>query len=80
MSTLFIELGYKLINSEGTVNYITSNQFLSTEYGRKMREFFVEKQAVRQIVDFGDLRVFENAMTYVSIFFVAKRKNSKFRK
>lgn len=78
MSTLFIELGYKLINSEGTVNYITSNQFLSTEYGRKMREFFVEKQAVRQIVDFGDLRVFENAMTYVSIFFVAKRKNSKF--
>ena len=78
MSTLFIELGYKLINSEGTVNYITSNQFLSTEYGRKMREFFVEKQAVRQIVDFGDLRVFENAMTYVSIFFVVKRKNSKF--
>lgn len=78
MSTLFIELGYKLINLEGTVNYITSNQFLSTEYGRKMREFFVEKQAVRQIVDFGDLRVFENAMTYVSIFFVAKRKNSKF--
>lgn len=43
-----------------------------------MREFFVEKQAVRQIVDFGDLRAFENAMTYVSIFFVTKRKNSKF--
>ncbi len=79
MSTLFIELGYKLVNSEGTVNYITSNQFLSTEYGRKMREFFIEKQAVRQIVDFGDLRVFENAMTYVSIFFVAKRKYSKFK-
>lgn len=78
MSTLFIELGYKLINVDGTVNFISSNQFLTTEYGRKMREFFIQKKAVSQIVDFGDLKVFENAMTYVSIFFIAKRKKNQF--
>ena len=75
MSTLFMELGWSIINASGTVNYITSNQFLTTEYGRKMREFIVENRAFDKVIDFGDLPVFENAMTYVSIFFLKKKGN-----
>ena len=72
MSTLFVERGYTLINRNGAVNYISSNQFLIAEYGRKIREFLVRESCVSRIIDFGDLPVFENAMTYVSIFFLNK--------
>lgn len=74
ISTLFIELGNRLIRTGGRVSFITSNQFLTTEYGRLVRKFLVDNSFVEKMVDFGDLPVFENALTYVSIFFFAKNQ------
>lgn len=70
ISTLFIELGESITNSQGHISFISSNQFLTTEYGRKMREFLIKTKLLYKIVDFGDLPVFQNALTYVSIFFM----------
>ena len=72
ISTLFIELGYNLVHNNGSVSYITSNQFLSTEYGLRIRMFLSEKRFVQRIVEFADLPVFDGALTYVSIFFLTK--------
>ena len=72
LSTLFIELAYRLVKKGGKVTYITSNQFLSTGYGKLMRGFLANNNSVRRIVDFGDLPVFDKALTYVSIFFLEK--------
>ncbi len=74
ISTLFIELGYELIHQDGLVSYITSNQFLTTEYGRRIRSFIYQNHFVNKMVDFADLPVFDGALTYVSIFFFKKNR------
>lgn len=63
ISTLFIEQMEKYLQKEGVICYITSNQFVSAEYGRQMRKWLVENKLVDRIIDFGDLPVFENAIT-----------------
>lgn len=78
ISILFVELAIKLLNNKGINGYITSNQFLSTEYGRMARVFLKSHAKVIRIVDFGDLPVFQNALTYVSIFLLGKGKSEKF--
>jgi hypothetical protein len=76
ISILFFELGLKVINIKGLVNYISSNQFISTEYGRSARKILGKKRAIRKMVDFGSLPVFENALTYVSIFQLTSSTNT----
>jgi hypothetical protein len=72
ISILFIELANSLLNKSGINAYITSNQFLSTEYGRNARKFLLEKCSIQKVLNFGDLPVFQNALTYVSIFILGK--------
>ncbi len=78
ISTLFIEHLSKFLSSDGILCYITSNQFLVAEYGRKMRDFLISNSLLARNVDFGDLPIFENALTYVSIFFMSKLKKEQF--
>lgn len=73
ISTLFIELGYKLTKAEGKVTYITSNQFLTADYGTLIRPYITSNAFATAIIDFADLPVFDGALTYVSIFFFEKK-------
>lgn len=68
ISIIFIELSRRLLKQNGYATYITSNQFLTTEYGAAVRKYLKDKYALIRILDFGDLPIFENALTYVSIF------------
>lgn len=79
ISLCFIELSHKLIKKQtGLTSFITSNQFLTTEYGQAMRLFLINNYNLIECVDFGDLPVFADALTYVSIFTFIKEKNRKF--
>lgn len=78
VSTLFIECGKGLLRNGGHLCFISSNQFITTEYGRKMREFLIEHQCLKRLVDFGDLPVFDNTLTYVSIFLLSRSPNDSF--
>ena len=75
---MFIELANRIINQSGLNAYITSNQFLTTEYGRQARKFLLEKSKILEIIDFGDLPIFKDALTYVSIFVLGKGKTTLF--
>lgn len=68
ISIMFFELGKKILNKNAFLSFITSNQFLVAEYGRKAREFILRNFKIERIVAFGDLPIFEDALTYVSIF------------
>jgi tRNA1(Val) A37 N6-methylase TrmN6 len=69
ISLCFIELSKSLIKCEiGVTSFITSNQFLTTEYGEIMRKFLISEYFLSECVDFGDLPIFTGATTYVSIF------------
>ena len=65
ISTLFIEESFKLINEDGIISFITSNQFFKAEYGRLLRGFI--KGHLITNIDYSDVIVFEGLSTYVSI-------------
>ena len=78
LSTLFIELSERITKQQGLIGIITSNMFLTTGYGRPIREFLLSNIRISKIIDFGDLDVFADAMTYVSIFIFLKDDPNNF--
>lgn len=79
ISLMFFELSKAILKNNGTVSFITSNQFLTTEYGRNCRNLLLEDFKIEHIIDFADLPVFEGALTYVSIFTLRNSKPSNFK-
>ena len=69
--TYFIERGLKLLNENGLFGIIVANKWLRARYGKPLRQW-LKKQALREIVDFGDLPVFEQATTYPCILTIGK--------
>ncbi|MBT5869433.1 MAG: N-6 DNA methylase, partial [Nitrospinaceae bacterium] len=63
----FIEKGVSLTKKGGYFSYIVSNKWMRANYGKGLRQFIAEKTAISQIVDFGELPVFQNASTFPSI-------------
>jgi len=78
ISILFIEVSNNILRGCGLNGFITSNQFLTAEYGRKMRQFFLDEAKIIKMIDFGDLPIFQEALTYVSIFILGKGITEKF--
>jgi type I restriction-modification system DNA methylase subunit len=72
---LFFELGMTLLNETGYLGFITSNKFLASDYGYKLREIILKKSKIISLIDVSFLNVFKEASTYpvISIF----KKESK---
>ncbi|MFN7708268.1 MAG: Eco57I restriction-modification methylase domain-containing protein [Sphingobacteriia bacterium] len=70
----FFELGYQLLRPGGTLAYITSNKFMRAGYGEKLRAYLQQHMAIRTLVDFGDLPVFDEAIAYPAIYVGEKRQ------
>ncbi|MBU1014566.1 MAG: Eco57I restriction-modification methylase domain-containing protein [Bacteroidetes bacterium] len=78
---LFIEKAISLLKENSGLSFINPTLFLSSEYGQGLRQFLTQYK-VSRIVDFGDLPIFEEAITYTGIFFINKSKpeNTEFKK
>lgn len=78
---LFIEKAISLLKENSGLSFINPTLFLSSDYGQGLREFLTQYKVAR-IVDFGDLPIFEEAITYTGIFFISKSKpeNIQFKK
>jgi hypothetical protein len=78
---LFIEKAISLLKENSGLSFINPTLFLSSDYGLGLREFLTQYK-VSRIVDFGDLPIFEEAITYTGIFFISKSKpeNIEFKK
>ena len=63
----FIEQSHKLLCSDGFFGMIVSNKWMSANYGVPLRRFITEHTTIRQIVDFGELPVFNDASTFPAI-------------
>jgi hypothetical protein len=62
----FVELGLNLLKSSGAFIYILPNKWMRAGYGSALRSK-LKDVALHQIIDFGDLPVFEEATTYPCI-------------
>lgn len=62
----FIEKGVSLLAPGGQFSYIVANKWMRANYGEALRKWLKTK-CIEEIIDFGDLPVFENATTYPCI-------------
>jgi type I restriction-modification system DNA methylase subunit len=74
----FIEKAEQLLKSEGKFAYIVANKWMRANYGKPIRKWLTEKH-IDQIIDFGDLPVFQTATAYPCILHLSKQpKQSTF--
>ncbi|MCC5939592.1 MAG: Eco57I restriction-modification methylase domain-containing protein [Lunatimonas sp.] len=67
----FVELGMKLLKDAGDFIFIIPNKWMRAGYGKAMRSY-VKSFAILELLDFGDLPVFEEATTYPLIIALSK--------
>ncbi|GHA61691.1 class I SAM-dependent DNA methyltransferase [Pontibacter akesuensis] len=69
----FVERGIELLREGGQFSYILPNKWMRAGYGQSLRTW-LQNHTLVQLLDFGDLPVFEEATTYPLILAVAKYK------
>ena len=67
----FVEQGMNLLRKNGQFTFIVPNKWMRAGYGLKLRSF-VKSNCIKEILDFGDLPVFEEATTYPLIIELRK--------
>jgi type II restriction/modification system DNA methylase subunit YeeA len=67
----FFERGVSLLNKHGFFSIIVANKWMRANYGEPLRKWLKQK-TVREIIDFGDLPVFQTATTYPCIITVSR--------
>ncbi len=72
----FVEKALKLTKEGGRFSYIVSNKWMRARYGEKLRAF-VKRYQINKLVDFGELKVFEDAATFPLIIVIKKIKPKK---
>jgi len=69
----FIERGVDLLNDNGVLNYITSNSFLRTNYGRPLRNFLIDYTEIKSLINIEDSQLFGNAVVNNAILSVSRK-------
>lgn len=68
----FYEQAVRLLNSTGTLAFITSNKYFRAGYGEKLRAMLAQQTRIDQLIDFGDAPVFD-ATAYASIIILQRK-------
>lgn len=79
LAVIFVEKGVRLLKENGEFGYIVTNKFIQADYGEGIRDYLSEGQLIRELVDFGDQQVFDDATTYTTLLFLKKTKNQTFK-
>lgn len=69
----FYELGLKLLKENGTLSFITSNKWMRTDYGKKLRRLLAHDTTLKLLVDFRGFQVF-GATVDTNIIILQKQK------
>ncbi len=67
----FVELGMDLLRDSGNFVFIIPNKWMRAGYGKALRSY-VKGFQIKELLDFGDLQVFEEATTYPLIIALGK--------
>lgn len=74
----FYELSYHLLGEKGICGFITPNTFFYTETAKTLRDFFAKQKVIKQVSNYADIQVFDNATTYSAILIFDKQKREQF--
>jgi hypothetical protein len=70
--SLFYELGFRILKTNGFLTFITSNKWMRAAYGESLRKYFVEKTNPLILIDFGGVQVFDSATVDTNILIAEK--------
>jgi len=70
----FFERGLKLLKPNGRLGFISSATFFKTGAGEPLREYLRTNATLENVVNFGDLQIFDGVTTYPAIL---SMKNAK---
>lgn len=76
LSIYFVELGMNILAEKGILNYITTNKFFNTGYGKKLRELMTSNK-IQKIINFEQVEVFEDILVSSVIIEIAKHDVDK---
>ena len=73
----FFELGFKVLNADGKLGYITPNSFLHNTSYRDFRDFLGKEKNIKILIDFKSNKIFQGFSTYtaITIFDKSQRKD-----
>ncbi len=74
---LFYERGCNLLAPNGVLCYITSNKWMRANYGKSTRRFLSGQTKPLQIIDFGNVQIFESATVDTNILITQKAKSDR---
>jgi len=74
---LFTEKGYQLAKTGGQVNFIMPFKWTNASFGKGLRKYLSENQAVEKLISFSDFQVF-TASTYSSLLWLSKTPKESF--
>jgi len=72
---LFVERGFEILKKGGFISFIMPNKWMQAGYGKPLRELLLERELI-QLIDFGDIQIFEGATTYPCIF-ISRKSSAK---
>lgn len=73
----FIEKSLSVLKAKGLYSIIVANKWLRANYGDALRNY-LKKKRIHELIDFGDLPVFQNATTYPLILKASNDKPKDF--
>jgi len=79
MYLLFVEKALQLLDNSGLFGYILPNKFFKANAGQILRNLLSRNKYLREIVNFTDQQVFEQATTYTNLLFLNKTGTESFK-
>ncbi|HEX3640030.1 MAG TPA: Eco57I restriction-modification methylase domain-containing protein, partial [Ktedonobacteraceae bacterium] len=68
----FYQRGLQLSRAGGRMSYIVTNKWMRSGYGEPLRTFFAKEGALKRIIDFGHVPIFEDADVFPCILVLEK--------
>ena len=72
---LFIEKSMILLSDYGVFGFIVPNKFIQSGYGSGIKKVIL-KYCIEEILDFGDIQIFNNATNYPCIIQISKKSGT----
>jgi tRNA1(Val) A37 N6-methylase TrmN6 len=71
----FYNLSLTLLKPKGVLGFITPNKWMERKYGLELRNY-LKSYYIQQIINYGELRIFEDASTEPEISIIENSKNN----
>jgi adenine-specific DNA-methyltransferase len=76
----FLELAVNILNSKGSLCYITSNSYIKAKYGAPLRNILTKQAVLLELINIEDYQVFEASIVNTAIIIVQRKHDSQERK